>query len=200
MSEITNKNYKGMYSLFDFKESSYNFSSDVFTAKLEGEILAKTGLRSGNLEDWWLFDQSHPELTWKEMIELALGILNCEATRLFVRNLYLGTVPEFVVKKVKLPESYVGGAKRVNFSSGTYHDYTGAVGLGGLANPNRDEILRNPPKKTTKKFRGCGKDEGCSVEGSWWHWVCLACNVLASENTKLSCPELYEPALKNDNY
>lgn len=49
-------------------------------------------------------------------------------------------------------------------------------------------------------FVGCGKDEFCSLEGTWWDMVCLARNILASENTKICAPEYYRPDWKNDNY
>lgn len=49
-------------------------------------------------------------------------------------------------------------------------------------------------------FTGYGKDTSCQFEGTWWDMVCFARNVLASENTKIACPEFYQPALANENY
>ena len=78
-------------------------------------------------------------------------------------------------KKVvnKWPKNYVSGAKRANISESLW-----------LAD----------------WFVGWGKDESCQFEGTWWYMVCFARNVLASENTKISCPEFYHPEMANNNY
>ena len=49
-------------------------------------------------------------------------------------------------------------------------------------------------------FVGYGKDESCQFEGSWWDMICFAREVLASENTKLACPEYYHPEYHIDHY
>ena len=49
-------------------------------------------------------------------------------------------------------------------------------------------------------FVGTGKDESCYLEGSWWDMICLARNILASENTKIAAPEYYHPEWANDNW
>ena len=49
-------------------------------------------------------------------------------------------------------------------------------------------------------FVGTGKDESCYLEGSWWDMICLARNILASENTKIAAPEYYHPEWENDNW
>lgn len=49
-------------------------------------------------------------------------------------------------------------------------------------------------------FVGTGKDESCFLEGSWWDMICLARNILASENTKIAAPEYYHPEWANDNW
>lgn len=49
-------------------------------------------------------------------------------------------------------------------------------------------------------FFGYGKDQSCHLEGTWWDMICLARNILASENTKLAAPEYYHPEWENDNY
>lgn len=49
-------------------------------------------------------------------------------------------------------------------------------------------------------FVGCGKDEYCQLEGTWWDMICFARNILASENTKITAPEYYHPEWENDNY
>lgn len=73
----------------------------------------------------------------------------------------------------KWPETDLRGAKRANITTSNFiHDW----------------------------FVGFGKDESCQFEGTWWDMICFARNVLASENTKLTAPEFYQPELKNDNY
>ena len=49
-------------------------------------------------------------------------------------------------------------------------------------------------------FEGSGKSEGCMLEGTWFDMICLARNILASENTKLIDPTYYKPEWKNNNY
>ena len=49
-------------------------------------------------------------------------------------------------------------------------------------------------------FVGTGKDESCYLEGTWWDMICLARNILASENTKMVAPEFYRPEWENINY
>lgn len=49
-------------------------------------------------------------------------------------------------------------------------------------------------------FVGTGKDESCYLEGTWWDMICLARNILASENTKIAAPEFYKPEWSNENY
>jgi hypothetical protein len=49
-------------------------------------------------------------------------------------------------------------------------------------------------------FVGSGKDTSCAFEGTWWDMICIARNILASENTKLAAPEYYRPEWKNNNY
>lgn len=71
------------------------------------------------------------------------------------------------------PEKDISGAKRANISESTW---------------------------LPDWFYGYGKDESCIFEGSWWDMVCFARNVLASENTKIACPEFYHPEMANDNY
>ena len=49
-------------------------------------------------------------------------------------------------------------------------------------------------------FVGYGKDESCTLEGTWWDMICLARNILASPNTEQCAPEWYHPEYANDNY
>lgn len=202
--EIKNPNYKGLYTLSEYhpdKHVIYHPSEDAFSDSMQAEIFEKTGLKI-SCWDWWTFQGAdNPVFRWEELMRLSLAILSCKATKHLVSNLFLETIPTFTPSNADLPQDYVRGAKRVNFSRGDYHDYTGAVGLLGLMNPNREEIFNNPPVRSTKGgWRGSGKEESCSVEGSWVEWVALACNVLSSENTKVAAPEIYEPALSNNTY
>lgn len=71
------------------------------------------------------------------------------------------------------PEKWLSGAKRVNL---TYSEWL------------------------PDWFVGSGKDESCHLEGSWWDMICLARNILASENTKLVALEFYKPQWKSDHY
>lgn len=203
--DITNENYKGMYTLFEYQPEVHQYALDesIFDElKLETDILEATGLERGTLGDWWVFEpHGNPILSWEDLIKLALGILHCRATKLLVHNLYLEHIYPYDIKPdAKLTSKYVSGAKRVNASAGEYTDYSAHTGLAGLLNPDKD--LSNAPvvKNPDNMFRLSGKDESCVVEGTWFDWVAFACNVLASENTKLAAPELYEPALQNSNY
>jgi len=205
MSDFTNQTYKDMYTLFEYRPEVHQYALDeaVFVELgLEASIRKSTGLERGTLGDWWVFEPNgNPIVSWADMIKLALGILNCEATRFFAHNLYLKSVPEYEVNDVKeLPSHYVSGAKRVNARSGEYTDYSAYTGIAGLFNPDKD--LRNAPvvKNPDDLFRFHGKDESCCVEGTWFDWVAFACNVLASKNTEVVAPSLYEPKLGNDNY
>jgi hypothetical protein len=42
-------------------------------------------------------------------------------------------------------------------------------------------------------FVGYGKDESCQFEGTWWDMICMARQILASENTRLAAPEMHMP-------
>jgi len=77
------------------------------------------------------------------------------------------------IKISKWTDEYIGGAKRCNLN---YSDWL------------------------SDWFVGTGKDESCYMEGTWWDMICLARNILASENTKMVAPEFYKPEWKNDNY
>lgn len=71
------------------------------------------------------------------------------------------------------PEKYISGAKRCNLNKSVWLD---------------------------DWFVGTGKDQSCYLEGTWWDMICLARNILASENTKLCAPKYYRPLWANDNY
>jgi hypothetical protein len=187
-------------------DCSYSLDGDAFDNKLRGDILAKTGLSQGSIGDWWVFDDhgGNPVFSWPELVRLALNILNCEATRLFVHGLHLKSIPAYSEVVVKdLPSKGVSGAKRVNADAGDYTDFSHMMGIEGMMRRNagmKDEDLIKQVKMDGDLFRLSGKDEGCCVEGSWLHWCTFACNVLASENTELVAPTLYAPGLKNSNY
>lgn len=181
--------YEGMAPFYQ-GQSAYSVHEDVFTDEIAADIKTKTGLeKSAWLGDWWIFQDSNPIFSWPTLIRLALNILNCEATRLYVENLYLQTPPKGyqINTDAPLPTGYVSGAKRVNA-------YSGKIMVYNQITRKEDEV------DAGRGFRLSGKDETCCVEGSWLHWVCFACNVLASENTKMICPDLYEPELANNNY
>lgn len=204
MSDFSNKYYKGMYSLFDFKPEvpGYNLDEVVFEKlSLMGEIKNDTGLDNGSLGDWWVFySDPNPILSWEALIKLALSILHCRATKLLVHNLHLEDMPPLAFTDGLVKPGYVSGAKRVNAASGDYTDYSAYTGIAGIFNPDKD--LNNAPRveNPDDMFRLHGKDESCMVEGTWFDWVCFACNILAHDNTKAIAPDLYEPKLQNGNY
>ena len=189
MSDIKNAVYDGMYTLFQHK-ATYYLDGGAFSEEIIDNIKETTGLRKSDwLGNWWVHVDDNPWLSWEEMITMSLNILHNEATRLFVSNLYLKAIPSYTLKTVDdLPDDYIRGAKRINAYCGEYQEWC--------------QISRTmtPPRSTGDKFRLSGKDESCCVEGTWFDWCCFACNVLASKNTELMCPELYEPALDNNNY
>ena len=181
--------YEGMYA-FSRGEIYYNLHGDIFTDALKENISQTTGLRASEwLPDWWVGEQDNPVLSWKQLITLALNILHCEATRLFVYNLHLKQIPTgyTVNTDAALPRNAVTGAKRINA-------YSGVIPVYNQVTRGEDTI------NAGTSFRLSGKDESCCVEGTWLDWCCFACNVLASPNTEAMCPDLYEPALENNNY
>ena len=209
-TDITNPLFKGMYSLFMFG-ALYNLSDDLFTVEIKAGVKALTGLEyGGSMDDWWVFPDTkemnfgNPVFSWPDLIKLSLSILNCRLTSLVCKNLHLETMLKGITFKEvsELPHTGVSGAKRVNACAGDYTDYHyGLTSMQSFAAQLRG--AEPAPKKITlpnNMFRLHGKDRSCVVEGTWLHWVCFACNVLASENTKLVCPEVYEPALRNNNY
>jgi hypothetical protein len=205
VSDFTNENYKAMYSLFEYKPDVHQYALDenVFDElKLDEDIREATGLERGTLGDWWVFEPNgNPILSWHDLIRLSLGILHCRATKLLVHNLHLNHLPNYDIHPdPKLKSKYVSGAKRVNAVSGDYTDYSAYTGLAGLMNPDKDISQAPVVSNSDDMFRLHGKDESCCVEGTWFDWVAFACNVLASENTKIVAPALYEPKLANSNY
>lgn len=195
----------GLYSW----SGGYDLNGDAFSlvSRLGEDIRKQTGLVQGTLGDWWIFDDvrgdPNPIFTWPQLIELALKILNCEATRLFVKGLYLKHIPKYKCKKVKrLRNITCSGAKRVNARAGDYVDFLQGRSIGQHFMEQIMGVELKPVKvKMDKtKFRLYGKDESCVVEGTWLDWVMFACNILADQNTKLVCPELYAPGLLNHNY
>ncbi len=205
MAKLTNPYYKDMSP----DASGYWIHEDAFTPALRDDIERQTGLVIGSLGDWWVFPSwkgtSNPIRTWPELIDLALHILHCEATRLFVGSLYLATMPPVTIVPGSQPVVFhVSGAKRVNADSGNYTDFSDYVGAAALRKilAGQENRIEDAPvvRNSQERFRLSGKDESCIVEGSWWDWCCFAANILASVNTQVMAPDLYEPALKNDNY
>lgn len=160
-------------------EKAYSLSDNAFTEELKRAVLKQTGLKYGSLPDWWVSAKGdNPKYSWKGLIELALKILNSDATETFVHTLWLPEIPKFEIKDMEpseLPRHSVSGSKRVNASAENWHN-------------NRVTM--------DSKFRLYGSESGTCVEGTWLHWVTFACNILSSENTKICCPELYCPELK----
>lgn len=189
IDKISNTLFDGMYI---YPQVKYNLDGDAFTPEIVDNIHKTTRLcKSDWLGDWWVHEDTNPELTWQQLIDLALNILHTEATRLFVHHFYLKAIPTY--KITPFPDGWqfirnISGAKRVNGFCGEYEEW--------------DQIRQRyeKPRDTGDKFRLSGKDEGCCVEGTWFDWCCFACNILASENTQIMCADLYEPALANGNY
>lgn len=201
--EVKQKNHplNGLY-LYD---KSYSLNGEIFNNKLKQDIIEKTKLEmSDETWDWWTFSlEDNPILNWKELVMLSLKILNCKSTNMFVNGLYIKSIPNFKFQEFsgELPIKHISGAKRVNAYSGDYTDHSESVGLKGLFNLFKDtNIEPKEIKMSGNKFRLSGKDESCCVEGSWLDWCMFACNVLASKNTEIICPELFALDLKNDNY
>jgi len=198
--EADNHKLNGLW-LWDY---SYSLHEDVFSEDIKSDIKENTGLNQGSLGDWWVFDLNpNPIYTWPELINLALNILHCKATKMFVDSLYLEEIPKYSLENYlnELPCTSFSGAKRINADSGDYTDYSEIVGINALKNMLTG---REPKPKNVKmgkdKIRLSGKDESCCVEGSWLDWCMFACNILANKNTEIFAPELYAPTMKNDNY
>jgi hypothetical protein len=203
MDDFKNEHYKSMYAFWDKDKPNYNLNEGAFSDEIRQDIENKTGLELGSLGDWWVFPNNNPIMLWEDLIMLSLKILNTQATKIFVNNLFLDNPPEKINVQHydKLPSDYVSGAKRINASAGDYTDYSGTTGIMGLLKQTQGiEEKPKDVKMSDKLFRLSGKDESCCVEGTWLDWVCFACNVLASENTKLVCPDFYELDLANANY
>ncbi len=192
LNNFSNPLYKDMQPLFGLNIGGlgYALHEDAFTEELKEDIERKTQLEMGSLGDWWVFPTYMPRNVpgwkdialvrpWSGLLKLALNILNCEATRLFVNNLYLDYIPAYTATDdFELKTVAVHGSKRTT----------------AWYEPDESRRAGKP------MFWMYGKDESCCIEGSWYDWCCFACNILASENTLQSCPALYEPKMKNDNY
>ena len=180
-------------------------SEDWITPALKEDIEAGTSFEQSDwLGDWW-YPGGNPELTWSELINWSIKILSADATRDLHPDYFIGEAPTYSISVgVDLPVSYVSGAKRVNAARGEWHDFSSVMGQNALFIPNVEQRMRDimaeSPKDSGERFRMHGKDESCMVEGTWFDWVCFARNVLASENTRLCCPDLYRPEWANDNY
>lgn len=205
--EITNPTYEGMSTSWKWG-GGYSLDGDAFTDDLCQDITEKTGIRKSDwLGDWFTHPEGNPQLTWRELVLMAVGILQAKATHLYVHHLYLGHWIKYDWTEAELYEKSVSGAKRVNAVCGEFSDFTGLMGLDALnfirggGNMEAALLERSRQRQSTgSKFRLHGKDSSCHVEGTWYHWVCFACNVLASHNTERMAPALYDPALANSTY
>lgn len=204
MSLETESNYP-LGDLYSWDEH-YSLHEDSFSKEIRKNILQKTKLSCSDCDDWWFFEDNHnPIFSWKELIVLSIQILRTKATRLFMKHLYVEKDyrPKFLEYSENLPEGYISGAKRINAISGEYKDFNHThmnilESLQYFGNGGKPEFKE--VKLDTNMFRLSGKDESCWVEGSWNQWCMFACNVLASKNTEIVCPELYAPKLTNNCY
>lgn len=184
-------------------DESYSLGGSAFNEEIVIDINEKTGLEDGNLGDWFVFNNpDNPILTWEQLIMLSLRILNCDATKLFVHSLYLESIPEleFIKTDAKLPCQSVSGAKRINaFTDEEYTDHwNGTSPLDMLLTGNHPAPTKKPLGDNL--FFLHGKDDSCQVEGTWLGWVMFACNIIASKNTEIICPDIYAEGMANDNY
>lgn len=190
--------------------TGYDIDGDDFTEEMAATIERDTGLRKSDwFGDWWVHPDGNPQLSWAELIDLAVAILHCDVTRLFVASAHLEIKPIYIVKvDASLPDGSVRSAKRVNAVRGEWHDFSDLTGMAALQRIARGENLEQaliaranePTLNSGDRFRLHGKDSSCMVEGTWHDWVCFACNILASKNTEATCPEMHAPKLANQNY
>ncbi len=172
---------------------AYCLDDDAFPVSVKADVTARTKLElSSFLPDWWVYSEANQlQYSWKALIDLAVNILRCDATRIFVHGLYLDHDVSYTAQDIAvsdLPARGCSGAKRVNAT-------TEIVNWDRFTHPERG-ALTTP----VDYFYLHGKDASCCVEGTWLDWCMFACNILANENTKLCCPELYAPGLANNNY
>src|SRR5690242_10835859 len=107
----------------------------------------------------------------------------------YAPTMYLEHGRQLDENHVELQGRALSGAKRVNVGTGEYVD----VGDRFMT------IMTGIPQKHTTRhteegqFFMHGKDDSCLVEGSWYDWLCLVGNVLASNSVKHNYPKLYMP-------
>lgn len=169
---------------------------EVSTDDQENPDLLPANLESGSLDDWFLHVDGKPKLYFNELLKLCSSILRAGMTKKYAPGMYLESGLEFDEKPVELKDRGWSGAKRVNVATGGYID---------IGDPMMAILTGQPQEHKTGRteddqFFMHGKDESCLVEGSWFDWLCLVGNVLASDTVKHNYPALYQPQLKNDNY
>lgn len=163
--------YKGLWL---YKEG-YFLCEDLFTPEIKKSVLIQTGLKSIDGGDWWTFAKSKDfEMSWKQLIEFSLKILNSELTRLICNSLWLDTIPEDEIKDIlpiDLPNHNLMQNKKINLSCAWYDE--------------------NQKKKVMlEKFKLFGKETNDKCEGTWLHWVSFATKILADTNTAKCCLRL----------
>lgn len=169
---------------------------EVEDADQDNEKLLPASLENGSLGDWFIHVEGKPRLYFNELLKLCSNILACGMTEKYAPAMYLAGGLQFEEKPVTLKEYGFSGAKRVNVASGEYTD---------IGDP-LPAILTGQPQTFTERrteqdqFFMHGKDDSCLVEGTWYDWLCLVGNILASETVKENYPTLYQPQLANDNY
>lgn len=162
----------------------------------ENDTLIPNSMESGSLDDWFLHVEGKPRIYFNELLRLCSNILSCGMTKKYAPEMYLEDGLVFAEKTVVLKEKGFTGAKRVNVASGEYTD---------LGDPLFAIFTGMPQQHTTRRtekdqFFMHGKDDSCVVEGSWYDWLCLVGNILASKTVQHNYPELHQPKLANDNY
>lgn len=172
--EVNNQNspFKDLW----LYESCYTLNNDLFTTELKKQTLRTTGLGLIGLDDWWsTIKTSNPEYTWKQLVELALNILNSEATRLLCHTMWLKKIPNVEIKDfetINLPTHHINITKRIHISCSITDFGSGE-------------------HKMMQKYMLFGENVRSRVEGNWMHWIRTALAILADQNTEKVAPELY---------
>ena len=168
--------YKGLW----LHEKCYVLGEEIFTSELKKKTLSQTGLKSIDGGDWWsLVKGGNSELSWKQLIQLSLKILNSDLTKTLCNSMWLEEIPTDELKDItpiELPNHSILKAKKINTTCSWYDENA------------RKEIM-------LEKFKMFGKEMSAPAEGTWLHWVSFATQILNNTNTgkcclRLQCVEL----------